>query len=64
MPTLVLPKKPFEEGIVRIAKLNVKAGDLVVAMVPGTSQPVYAMVGDTGPANELGFNSTKQKTAW
>jgi hypothetical protein len=39
------------------AKRNAKVGDLVVAVVPGTSKPVYAVIGDTGPATELGEGS-------
>lgn len=50
-PALVLPKSPSE-----FAK-RAKVGDLVVAMVPGANQPVYAVVGDMGPAGELGEGS-------
>jgi hypothetical protein len=50
-PALVIPKAPSE-----FAK-RAKVGDLAVAMVPGTNQPVYAVVGDTGPARELGEGS-------
>ena len=50
-PALVIPKSPSE-----FAK-RAKVGDLVVAMVPGTNQPVHAVVGDTGPARELGEGS-------
>jgi hypothetical protein len=50
-PALVIPKAPSEFA------QRAKVGDLVVAMVPGTNQPVYAVIGDTGPARELGEGS-------
>lgn len=56
-PALVLPKNHSKTKLSEFAKRNAKVGDLVVAMVPGTSQPVYAVVGDIGPANELGEGS-------
>lgn len=56
-PALVLPKNPSKKESSEFAKRNAKVGDLVVAMVPGASQPVYAVVGDTGPATELGEGS-------
>lgn len=56
-PALVLPKNPSRWVLSEFAKRNAKVGDLVVAMVPGTSQPVYAVVGDTGPVTELGEGS-------
>lgn len=36
------------------SKRNAKVGDLVVAMVPGSDKPFFAVIGDTGPVNELG----------
>ena len=33
---------------------NVKVGDLAVAMIPGSMSPVYAVVGDSGPADSIG----------
>jgi hypothetical protein len=56
-PALVLPKNPSKQELSQFAKRNAKVGDLVVAMVPNASQPVYAVVGDTGPATELGEGS-------
>ena len=50
-PALVIPKSPSE-----FAK-RAKVGDLVVTMVPGAHQPVFAVVGDAGPARELGEGS-------
>ena len=34
-----------------------RPGDLVIVMLPGGSAPVYAVVGDTGPVDELGEGS-------
>lgn len=56
-PALVLPKNPSKTQLSEFAKRNAKVGDLVVAMVPGADYPVYAVVGDTGPATELGEGS-------
>lgn len=56
-PALVLPKNPSKKELSQFAKRNAKVGDLVVAMMPSSSQPVYAVVGDTGPATELGEGS-------
>lgn len=56
-PALVLPKNPSKKELSQFAKRNAKVGDLVVAMLYGGSQPVYAVVGDTGPATELGEGS-------
>jgi hypothetical protein len=56
-PAIVLPKNPSRNSLSGFAKRNAKVGDLVVAMVPGSSTPVYAVVGDTGPSNELGEGS-------
>ncbi len=56
-PALVLPKNPSNKQLSQFSRRNAKVGDLVVAMVPGTSQPVFAVVGDTGPATELGEGS-------
>jgi hypothetical protein len=49
-PAMVIPKKS------EFTK-RAKVGDLVVTMVPGANQPVYAVVGDTGPTRELGEGS-------
>ncbi|QYF92270.1 hypothetical protein KY495_16090 [Massilia sp. PAMC28688] len=56
-PALVLPKPPKGKNLSRFGKLNAKIGDLVVAMVPGSLQPVFAVVGDHGPADALGEGS-------
>lgn len=56
-PAIVLPKAPAQGTVSHFGKLNAKIGDLVVAMVPESSKPVFAVVGDLGPANELGEGS-------
>ena len=56
-PAIVLPKNPSRTQLSEFAKRNAKVGDLVVAVVPGAAAPVYAVVGDTGPVNELGEGS-------
>ncbi|WNB76989.1 hypothetical protein [Methylomonas koyamae] len=56
-PALVLPKSPGKNTLSEFAKRNAKVGDLAVALVPGGSAPVFAVVGDTGPAKELGEGS-------
>lgn len=53
---LVLPGNPHH-GQSGFAARGAKVGDLVVTMVPGATSPVYAVVGDTGPVNELGEGS-------
>jgi hypothetical protein len=53
-PALVLPKPPKGQTLSRFGKLDAAIGDLVVAMVPGASKPVFAVVGDHGPADALG----------
>lgn len=57
IPAIVLPKNPSKKILSEFAKRNADVGDLAVVMVPGTSQPVYAVVGDKGPVNELGEGS-------
>lgn len=52
----VLPKNP-PHGISGFAARQAGIGDLVVAMLPGGTTPVYAVVGDLGPARELGEGS-------
>lgn len=56
-PALVLPKNPAKNTLSEFAKRHAKVGDLAVALVPGSSAPVFAVVGDTGPARELGEGS-------
>ncbi|WP_222101909.1 glycoside hydrolase family 75 protein [Methylomonas koyamae] len=56
-PALVLPKNPAKNTLSEFAKRHAKVGDLAVALVPGSSAPVFAVVGDTGPAKELGEGS-------
>ena len=51
-PALVVPG-----GASGFSGKGVKIGDLVVAVKPGSQQPVYALVGDTGPAGKLGEGS-------
>ncbi|ALN61710.1 hypothetical protein GLA29479_826 [Lysobacter antibioticus] len=47
-PALVIPKSPSPFSS------RAKVGDLAVAMKPGSDQPVFAVVGDSGPSRELG----------
>jgi hypothetical protein len=51
-PALVIPG-----GSSGFSGNEVKVGDLVVAVKPGSQKPVYAVVGDTGPASKLGEGS-------
>jgi hypothetical protein len=53
---LVLPGNP-RGGQSGFAERGARVGDLVVAMLPGATTPAYAVVGDTGPATELGEGS-------
>jgi len=50
---LVLPKNP-PNSISGFTQRNAKVGDLVVALLPGSNNPVFAVVGDLGPSNRLG----------
>ncbi|WP_165494114.1 glycoside hydrolase family 75 protein [Aquitalea sp. USM4] len=52
VPALVIPKNSTNFGTRRA-----KIGDLVVAMLPDQAVPVYAVVGDSGPEDELGEGS-------
>jgi hypothetical protein len=56
VPALVIPGNP-KGGVSDFAKRGENVGDLVVAMVPGSTNPVFAVVGDIGPAGELGEGS-------
>jgi hypothetical protein len=53
VPALVLPgsrpKRPSG-----FAKRDAAIGDLAVVMVPGKANPVFAVIGDIGPTDELG----------
>lgn len=53
VPALVIPKNP-QGGKSGFSTRNAAVGDLVVATVPGSNRVVFAVVGDTGPANQLG----------
>lgn len=53
---LVLPESP-KHSLSGFAKRNARIGDLVVAMRPAAKDVAYAVVGDLGPANELGEGS-------
>jgi hypothetical protein len=55
-PAIVIPKKP-SVGTSAFADRNARVGDLVVAMRPEGADPVFAVVGDTGPSNKLGEGS-------
>lgn len=57
VPALVLPGNPSKTQLSEFAKRKATVGDLVVAMVPNSTQPVYAVVGDIGPPGELGEGS-------
>lgn len=52
-PALVLPKNP-RAGVSEFAQRNARVGDLVVAVRPQQLEPVFGVVGDTGPSNKLG----------
>ncbi|HEV7700674.1 MAG TPA: hypothetical protein VGO43_10640 [Pyrinomonadaceae bacterium] len=49
VPAVVIPK-----GANRFRQSGIAVGDLVVAIVPGATSPVFGVIGDTGPANKLG----------
>jgi hypothetical protein len=53
VPAIVLPRNP-SNGASGFTQRNAKIGDLVVAMTPGSTTPVYAVVGDLGPVDRLG----------
>lgn len=53
VPAIVIPKKPVV-GVSQFAERGARVGDLVVAMLPGSSNPIFAVVGDSGPVNSLG----------
>jgi hypothetical protein len=48
-PAVVIPG-----GTSGFSRTGVAIGDLVVALKPGSAEPVFAVVGDTGPAGKLG----------
>ena len=50
---VVLPKNPTN-SLSGFSQRNAKVGDLVVALLPGSDSPVFAVVGDLGPSNRLG----------
>ena len=56
-PATVLPKRQDRQVPTGFEKHGAQVGDLVVAMAPGATTPVYAVVGDLGPARELGEGS-------
>ncbi len=56
-PAIVVPRNPSKSDLSEFAKRNARVGDLVVAMVPGSSTPVFAVIGDTGPVGQLGEGS-------
>src|SRR4029453_7828428 len=53
VPAIVLPGNP-RQGRSGFAERDARIGDLAVAMRSGESNPVYSVVGDTGPTTELG----------
>ena len=52
VPAVVIPKTSTDFGAHRA-----EIGDLAVAMLPDQAEPVFAVVGDTGPVDELGEGS-------
>lgn len=56
-PAIVLPKNPAQGVLSGFAQRGAKVGDLVVALLRDQPEPVFAVVGDTGPAGELGEGS-------
>lgn len=56
-PAIVLPKNPAQGVLSGFAQRNAKVGDLVVALLRDKPDPVFAVVGDTGPSGELGEGS-------
>lgn len=52
-PAIVLPKGNDSE----FAHRNARIGDLAVALRPGSTVPVFAVIGDYGPSGELGEGS-------
>jgi hypothetical protein len=56
-PAVVLPKDPAQNKLSQFTAKNARIGDLVVAMVPNSEKPVYAVIGDTGRADKLGEGS-------
>lgn len=56
-PATVLPKRADRRIPTEFEKRGAQVGDLVVAMTPDGETPVYAVVGDLGPARELGEGS-------
>jgi hypothetical protein len=56
VPALVLPKNP-RGGQSGFTVRNAKVGDLAAVMVPSGDYPVFAVVGDIGPVDELGEGS-------
>jgi hypothetical protein len=53
---LVLPGNP-SGGESGFSARGARVGDLVVTMLPDGTRPVFAVVGDTGPPNDLGEGS-------
>lgn len=53
VPALVIPGKP-QGGTSAFAARGAAIGDLAVAATPSGNNVVYAVVGDTGPARQLG----------
>jgi hypothetical protein len=56
-PAIVLPKNPAQGVLSGFAQRGARVGDLVVAFLRDKPEPVFAVVGDTGPAGELGEGS-------
>jgi hypothetical protein len=56
-PAIVLPKNPTKNVLSGFAQRDAKVGDLVVALLRDKPDPVFAVVGDTGPSGELGEGS-------
>jgi hypothetical protein len=56
-PAIVLPKNPARNVLSGFAQRDARVGDLVVALLRDRAEPVFAVVGDTGPSGELGEGS-------
>ena len=56
-PAIVIPKDPAKNVPSEFRGRNAKVGDLVVTLLRDAMQPVFAVVGDTGPVGELGEGS-------
>lgn len=54
---IVLPKSALKGQPSEFVRRNARVGDLVVTLRPERLEPVFAVVGDTGPSDQLGEGS-------